>query len=196
MSFDVGINFRATSGYVTDGTGETYSLGEAYPTTRGGATFGWVVDNTANSRDRDNTNDRRLAGINFTNSGGRYFQIDLPAAGTYQVYAAAGDAGSGGNGALWDFCDTNAVLASLTGDLIAQNEFKDGSDVQRTAAAWPGSNAPVTLTFSTTAFRLKLRTPATNNNVIAHLRIQSVDNPATVRRARGKPHEPTPEYSW
>ena len=195
MAVIAAINFRATAGYVTDGSDETYSLGEAYPTTRGGYTFGWNVSNTANARDRSSSNDRRLAGQNQTNSGGRYFQIDLPSAGTYKVYVAAGDAGSSVNGALWDLQDTNTVLASLTGDLLGTNNFVDANDTVHTAANWPGSNAPQTLTFSTTAFRLKLRTPATNNNVIAHIRIESVDAPGLHRRKRIL-HEPTPEYPW
>ena len=199
MAVIAAINFRGSSGYVTDASDETYSLGEAYPTTRspsggGSYTFGWNGDNSANTRDRDSSNDRRLAGINFTNAAGKHFQIDLPAAGTYKVYVAAGDVNSG-NGALWDLCDTTTVLASLTKDGLNANEFVDATDTILTHSTWPGSNTPLTLTFATTAFRLKLSAPATSNNVIAHLRIESVET----RTPRRKPrilHEPTPEYPW
>ncbi len=39
MSLDIGINMRSSSGYVTDGTNETYCNGEEYPVTRAGATL-------------------------------------------------------------------------------------------------------------------------------------------------------------
>ncbi|HLM66577.1 MAG TPA: hypothetical protein VK358_03575, partial [Longimicrobium sp.] len=63
MAWNIGINFRATAGYVADGPGETYSVADAYPVTRGGATFGWTVL-PSSGRDRDSSQDRRLAGIN------------------------------------------------------------------------------------------------------------------------------------
>ena len=94
----IGINFRATSGYVTDGTDETYCLGQddPYPVSRGGATFGWVTTYGDMKRDRNSSLDRRLAGQNQNpNSGSQIeFQLDLDPAYTYTVRVALGDASS------------------------------------------------------------------------------------------------------
>jgi hypothetical protein len=70
MPFDIGINFRASSGFVTDGSGEVPWPGEPYPTTKTAGSgqsvpAGWNVGLPANTRDWDAGNDRRLAGINF-----------------------------------------------------------------------------------------------------------------------------------
>lgn len=175
MALTAAINFRATSGYVTDGTGETYSLGEIYPVTRGGYTFGWSVDLTGSSRDRASGNDARLAGLVFTNNTAHYFRIDLPATGTYDVRVAAGDAAATGNGALWDLNDTTTVLASLTKDSLTAQHFIDATDVDLINTSWPGSNTKITGVFATTQFRLKCRAVPVANNVIAHIRIDSVD---------------------
>jgi hypothetical protein len=66
-AFDKGLNFRAASDFVTDGAGETYVLaGDHYPVTRGGVTFGWVLDSqTVQAVNRNSGYDRRLAGINY-----------------------------------------------------------------------------------------------------------------------------------
>src|SRR6056297_20748 len=87
------INFRATSGYIADGTGETHCIGDLYPTTRDGITFGWD-SNTIESRDRANSVDRRLAGMNFIRNGGvNIFYADLPSSGDYLITFAGHDAG-------------------------------------------------------------------------------------------------------
>ena len=77
----VGINFRATAGFVTDGAGETYSLGEAYPVTRGGQTFGFDANITADARDRGGTSVNKLAGKVAAPS--RTFRWDLPSTGSH-----------------------------------------------------------------------------------------------------------------
>lgn len=175
---DIGINFRGNAGTVTDGPNQTYCLGEAYPTTRGGFTFGWSVDLTANGRDRDYGVDVRLQGLNFTNTVGHYFQLDLPSTGTYDVRVAAGDAVGGGNGDKWDIQDNSTVLASLTTDFFASILFGDATDTNYSAANWPGSNTKLTSAFSSTVFKLQSRAASTANNVIAHIQIVSVASAA------------------
>lgn len=168
---DIGINFRSTAGYVTDGANETYCSADGYPTTRGGATFGWSAVDGA--RDRTTIVDRRLAGVNFVNTIGANFRLDLPATGSYDVHVAAGDA-STSNGGLWDLRDDATAFVSLTGDSLGSGNFRDASNVTRTAAAWPGSEVLANRTFSSTIFKLYDRANSLTNNVIAHIRLVSV----------------------
>lgn len=173
---DIGINFRATSGYVTDAAGETYSLGEAYPTTRGGVTFGWSVNLTSQTRDRFTTGDRRLAGLAFTNSLSDYFRIDLPAAGLYDVHLAMGDHGNMQQ-CRWDLKDTTSILKSygtVTHDVPAAN-YCDASDVIRSEANWPSQEIKTTQTFATTQLRLQCAT-TTFYDVVNHIRVVSAGN--------------------
>lgn len=143
-----GVDFRATSGYVTDPTDYTYCLGDSYPTTRGGFTFGWIADALAflSTRDRDNTvTDKRLAGINFAvnalaNGVETRFQLDKTGAGT--IIAAFGDL----NNAQTIVCsirDSGGTKFSLNTATSNPGEFYDGSQTLRTSAAdWTSNNQP------------------------------------------------------
>ncbi len=175
---DIGVNFRSTSGYVTDGANETYCLGDIYPTTRGGVTFGWISGHaTGVNRDRNSGNDRRLAGFNGTGNSGTQaqFQLDLPASGSWTIHLALGDAsyaqgyeyvrikdGSGGS-ALLTIDDTDGTSA---------NHFDDAGGNDRTAAAWPGSEVGVSVTFSGSTLWLLLGSPVAQagQSTLAHLR--------------------------
>lgn len=171
MAFPQGINFRATSGYVTDGANESFeNAGTLYPrTTAQGNTVGWEQA-VGNLRDRSSSVDRRLAGINYINSQSDY-RIDLPSAGSYTIRAAFGDMSSV-NDTLWSLLDTTTSLATLaTGTNVASGSFKDATDTVRTAAAWPGSNASITKTFSTTICRF--RGAAAAANIISHVYVEA-----------------------
>lgn len=177
MSFDIGINFRSTSGYVTDGANETYcNESDLYPTTRGGVTFGWVVAGGGEVQDRDRTTgqDRRLAGLNFAfNTSDPVFRLDLPATGTCDVHAAFGDH----DNALptdWLLKDNATTFQTISGSTSAANKFKDATGSEYTAAAWPGSETAVSRTFASTVFRLQSNSASLN--CIAHLRIVSTSS--------------------
>ncbi len=176
MPFDCGINFRATSGFVTDGANETYSIGGVdtsfYPITRAGFTFGWVSSGAGlDQRDRNAGVDRRLAGIVFSSVPGDYFRLDLPSTGNYDIHLALGD-DSGGNPVEWKLQDTTTLLATYTGTPGAGN-FQDASGATLSAANWPGSEAPLAnQTFATTQLRLVVN--GSGNNVVAHLRVVAV----------------------
>lgn len=163
MSFDVGINFRATAGFVTDGAGETYCINDSYPTTRGGATFGW--DTGISIRDRDAGADRRLAGLNRGDAGGETFRLDLPAVGTYDVHVALGDA-SFSVGTGFDLKDGTTVFASVTGVTSGGGAFKDGTNTER--ATWPTQEVAVTRTFTSTILRITVTSAVSG---IAHVRV-------------------------
>lgn len=165
------INLRATAGYVTDDAVETYCLGEAYPTTRGGVTFGFASSQTANSRDRSSAGDRRLAGIVFRiNSLGTIdFTVDLPSTGTYDIRIALGDA-SGAQNQLCVIKDNTTTLATINA-ASTSGFFRDAAGVEYSAAGWPGSNSAASLTFATTKLVLTLgnHSSATLSTTLAHI---------------------------
>lgn len=181
----VGFNFRASTGYVTDGTDETYVLAantgggggsDDYPKTRLGATFGWQnLSAFCVPVDRDSALDRRLAGINYipTNNTGE-FRVDLESPGTYDIRLANGDATSGQSQQVISIYDNTSLLYTYTKASATNAHFYDANGVDRTAAAWPGSNTLNTLTFATTTFILKLGSSTDSAVVIAHLSLVRV----------------------
>jgi hypothetical protein len=176
MSFDIGINFRGTSGYVADGANETYCLADAYPTTRDGATFGWL--SAVSATDRNNALDRRLAGINFNGAGPDDFRLDLPSTGAITIHVALGDAGASHTDNKVEIFD-NVTSKFAIGPHPTNGDVAiwDAADVELTAAAWPGSEAGRNETFATTT--LILRCTAAANWTLMHLRVvQSVTGPA------------------
>jgi hypothetical protein len=170
-----GINFRASSGYVTDGSGETYCLtngaNDLYPTTRGGLTFGGVTNFEWDSRDRNSGNDRRLAGMLFVAASGKQWKLDLPdGAGEYTIRIAVGDPDGGGGGTYTAIIkDGTTTLLTVTGT-PGGNEFLDASSTVRTAAAWPGSNTTANITFSGTVLTLESGAACR----IAHIAVEKV----------------------
>lgn len=175
MTIDVGFNFRATSGYVTDPAGTTYVLNEGYPTTRGGATFGWLTLPGGNMRDRSTTIDARLAGIHYFSNGASKikFQVDLPATGSTDIYCSIGDAGAANQGYLELFDDTTSLGILVAKKSIGLATFHDATDIGYSAADWPASNAKATHSFSTSTLIVAV-TPgdsAGSNYVITHLRV-------------------------
>jgi hypothetical protein len=156
MAFS-GINFRATSGYVTDNAADTYSLGEAYPTTRGGKTFGFGSSITSNTRDRSTGVDVRLAGIAFmANSGSpTNFTIDL-ASGTYKVRLALGDAAA--PQVIYCQLKDGATVRATIGPTTTSGPTRwlDATGAELIDSAWPSSNATVTIVVSSGALTVAL----------------------------------------
>lgn len=173
----IGINFRATSTFVTDGTDETYCLDtDSYPTTRGGFTFGWesAPDGSAN---RDSGVDRRLAGINFWNNSNTStinFRLDLPNTGEWEIGAACGDSGTFQQDMDLAFKDDASAISGtgvVDGD-SGTDEYFDITGVLRTTEATFFTDwATVNHTFTSTVFRVTLGTTsaATRSTVINHL---------------------------
>jgi outer membrane protein assembly factor BamB len=173
---DKGFNLRATSGYVVDGTNETYVAGDTYPTTRNGITFGWETS-TQTTRDRVSGNDRRLAGVNqqTNNATQATFRVNLPAAGTYQIHLALGDAGSAQTDQYLQIKDNTTVLLTIDkrGAGTAIQGFYDATGALLTNTTWPTSEATTTQTFASTTLRVVIGTPTavSNSSTLAHLRI-------------------------
>lgn len=188
MSYDIAVNFRATSGFVTDGANETYSLGEAYPTTRSSKTFGWSSSIVGQGRDRNSGIDRRLAGINYlANNVTTEFRLDLPATGIADIHIACGDASSV-NHAKWEIYDDSTLIATIDKmpNFASNEQYLDASNVVRlSAAAWTSSEVAISHTFSSQI--LRIRPPSggsggANVNVIAHVRV--VQSATSNRRRR------------
>ena len=169
--FKIGLNFRATSAYVTDGADETYVLGtDAYPTTRDGATFGWESGfASANTRNRTTSPDRRIAGVHFDTNGDAVFRIDLPSAGTYSVRLACGDttASNSVGGLLKDDATTKITITTATLTSLGGAGAVDATDTWYSRTNWPTSNTAVSVAFSSTICRFALANA--NPVVIQHL---------------------------
>jgi hypothetical protein len=179
MAYPQGINFRSSLAYVTDGANNSMenannAAGTSYPrTTAQGNTVGWESPGPGNVRDRSSAVDARLAGVNFMGVGNFNFRFDLPAAGSYNVRLAAGDATQSVD-ANWDLYDSGSLLGNLsTGTSGAAGNFRDASNTVRTAAAWPGSNTAVPFTFITAICRFKAGTGAGSLNNIAHAYVEA-----------------------
>ncbi len=154
QTFQQGFDFRNTSTFVTDPSGDTYVLPTTkYPTLVNGVSFGWVNTYLVQGRDRGAKLDPRLAGVNLiTNGSPATFYVDLPSPGTYNVSLALGDAGYQ---ECWvqcqiQFLDGSTVVAKLTEGTTNLGYFYDAIGNNWSAAAWPGSNVSQQVTLSGT----------------------------------------------
>jgi uncharacterized membrane protein len=140
-----GFDFRGSLNFVNDPPGATgVVLDTVFPTVGGLTTYGWSYTATLGGvRNRNNTIDPRLAGINYVNNGvpGQFY-VDLPAPGTYSLSLAMGDDG-------WPACsvkcqvqflDGSTALATVTGGSIKAGYFYDAQGNAWSAAQWPVNN--------------------------------------------------------
>nr|ADY57843.1 hypothetical protein Plabr_0214 [Rubinisphaera brasiliensis DSM 5305] len=175
----IGINFRDSSSYVTDGAGQTYCVGDNYPTTRGGWTFGWTTSIGSDRRDRSDAVTPELSGINFVRSGNTHtFRLDLPATGNYAVRLALGDYLTAPSAAWADAVlkDDTSTIATYTVDLSgtsADPPFVDAAGNTWAASAWLASNVPIEHTFSSTTLNLTLDGDG-HFSMVAHLAVEQV----------------------
>jgi len=184
LAWDVGFNFRATSGYVTDVSPSTFaSMGvTTYPTVRTvngqPITFGWESASPSSTftRDRSSGVDSRLAGLNcqINNGGSSVFRVDLPALGTYSIGLALGDAvANNPQNNHVRISSTSVVLASVD---VNTNQFvADATGAISLPAQWPTANVSIQKTFSSTILRVQLSGQSDSNSTcISHLRVTLV----------------------
>lgn len=160
MPFSIGINFRATSGYVTDPSGYTYCIGDTFPVTRGGATFGWTQTTNLGTRDRNASEGNvRVAGINYDSNSASpisSFTLRLPAAGAYQIGLAMGDA-TNGQTQYFDLYDNATLLTSQSGVNTNADQFMDiAGNVYSTGNTWFTNQVMNTYTFASTSLILTI----------------------------------------
>jgi len=167
-----GIDFRATSGFVTDPSGFDAEIGTTanYPrTTAQGHTVGWEQA-PSGTRDRSSGVDARLAGIAFNSTTTDItYRLDLPN-GTYSLRLACGDQ-SASQKTTCTISDGTTVLSSFSNSTAAAH-FLDATGVIRTSAAdWVTNNAPLSVTITTGILRIAIRTPSTSSGVITTLSV-------------------------
>lgn len=162
MALPQGINFRGSSGYVTDPTDYDYSTATTadYPRTSAqGNSIGWESGTIAFSADRDSTvTNKRLAGTAASFGGAATFRVTLPASGDHNVGVAVGDMGGGGGAnQVTELYDTTTLLQTLVNDVaIAQGSFCDAANTEYTAANFIDTSTLYAATFSTTIARWTL----------------------------------------
>lgn len=214
MSIDIGIDYRATAGFVTDPATCTYCLGgvtDPYPVTRGGATFGWANWDASN----DVTFDRSaLTGAQAQLAGGNFifnnstaptvphkFRFDLPATGSYDIRLAIGDQAARVNMTLAVFDSTTSLVTIVSQVASSANQWWDaGSNLRTSASDWVTNNVVKNLTFATTQLILAvgaIGSGAGNYTAISHLQVtthgggtaytQSLSGQMSTFRATGTP---------
>ena len=157
-----GFDFRASEEFVTDPPGDTDVIfSTVYPTTGTLTTYGW--DYTANfvTRNRDQSVDPRLAGVNYVNNGSpQAFYVDLPAPGTYNVALAMGDAGYPQCAVRCQiqFLDGADVLATLNTGPTNLGYFYDMQGNNWSESQWPTMNVSQQLTLTGTQLTVLLGT--------------------------------------
>jgi hypothetical protein len=179
-------NFRATTGFVTDGANSTYviiSPLDTYPQTRNGITFGYTATVGLDSRDRASGNIPELAGIHFVANGGTgpsTFRVDLPNTGGWDVRLGCGDA-SGVQTIKLEVRD-NATAFITISDVTTSgaNTFLDATGVERTNANWSANNVAVNRNFVSTILNLLIQEPTTNASCVAHLSVESTAPPVPI----------------
>ena len=166
FGWDVGFNFRATSGFVTDPSYAVFASFATtnYPTTAtiGGVpvTFGWETVGITQVRDRSMALDPRLAGMNcqLNNGGFSVFRVDLPSNGVYNIGLAAGDpAGyTDSNNIGIDSGNDNLFSVQAITGATSNTDIADATGTLLSIGSWATSNRLVTRTFATSILRLKL----------------------------------------
>jgi hypothetical protein len=171
-----GVNFRQTSGYVSDPAGSTYSIGASYPATVGAATGGWTTA-PSGFRDRVTSSDPRLAGVAFRSIGGpaASFRLDVPP-GPYLVRLAMGDRLAQYSSKIQVLDDTaSRLILDDSAAVLGRGMYMDATGVIRsTASAWVSDNRPAELMITTGILRLALLAPNPSlsfASVIAHISV-------------------------
>ena len=170
MPFDMGFNFRQTSGFVTDQAYGVPVLAEAYPhtytnTNGDSINAGWVSNAPTPFNDASG-NDPRLAGVNYrANNGGvnpNYFLVDLssgsaPGAGAYSVDLAVGMASASQTVEFSVYDNTTVLIDGTNGGsgftTGGAGHFIDATLADVTASTtWTGT--PSSQTFATTSAQI------------------------------------------
>jgi hypothetical protein len=176
-------NFRATAGFVSDGTNETwFTRFDTYPVNRNSVTFG-TSGGPLESRDRNSSLDPRLAGqIQVTNANPTQgtLRIDLPAPGDYRIRLAVGDAGSTQAYQYAEIRDGlgGSVLLAIdepTGTLAGQ--WIDAGGVKRGAANWIANNQALVISPTGAVLEIVVGEPGTgqlSSSTVAHVLLQKL----------------------
>jgi hypothetical protein len=164
MSWIQGVNFRGSSGYVTDGASTGYEIATtanytgARTLAAGDAVgIGWE-DAPTLSLDRDVV-DARISGAAFVTTSGSPFRyrIDLPSAGDYTIAVASCDAAGGSWDAYTEIFDNTTSLGVVNNrDTITANNYVNVNNTQYAAGSPANIDDTQTFTFASTILRVKV----------------------------------------
>lgn len=146
-----GLNFRNTSGYVTDPAHTKYVLDDStHSVTIDGVTIPLAWSGTPTSYDIDNSVDARLAGTMYA-SGMYELSITVPAAGVYKIRVGLGAVNFPATETL-QVCDgtCSSVILTIGPTANGSNSVIDATGTDLSAASWPSTNAEATITLTTT----------------------------------------------
>lgn len=183
-----GFNFRATSGIVTDGTGQTYVTGDMYPTTRmingESVTFGWETTTNHGDRSIYAPYTPEMSGLAFNDAGAgteRVFRIDLPTTGNFQIQVGAVDAGNPNQG-YFGLRDNTTEFKSVGNTSLTGTQTIDANGtVHADIPTWRSSATAVDQAFASTIFRFALKGSATNSSIVNHISIRPYAGAGTAR---------------
>lgn len=169
---EIGINFRETAGFVTDGTDEVGYV-DTSSHSFNGFTYDWTTGGGINTRDRSTTPDRRMAGLHFQSSGGPIIlTVTLPATGDYEIRSAHGDYSNDTGHESLNLKDNGTSFQSWDKPAGTTGANKwwdaDGTTERASDAAWVSGNVAVNRTFGSTAFTMEVGDAGSLGSV-AHL---------------------------
>jgi hypothetical protein len=198
-AFDMGFNARATPGFVSDQPYAVPLLGEVFPHTYtnangdsinggydGGGLSGGVFD-------RLNTNDPRIAGINYEPNGAglsRSLVVDLssgsaPGAGTYTIDLAVGDQAF----AHPEDCivyDNVTALITILATTGGGGHFFDATTADVTASGtWTGTTVSKSFASTTAKVTLDATSSGSDFTTLAHFRLTKAGGPPPQRSLTG-----------
>jgi hypothetical protein len=169
MSTKYSLHLRATA----NGTGASspwnevspsaYVLGDVYPTTRNGLTFGYTSASSTFRSDSGTANNARISGRHQLAAADK-LRVDLPdGAGNYNLWMAMGalNAATATGCSIYD-SDNTTILASIGMFSPPSGSVVDASGTQLTFAQWLTSNTPLALTFSGDHFYVARNVPNGN----------------------------------
>lgn len=179
----VGYNFRATIGYVTDGSGETFVDESAYSSERG---FGWF--GTATARNRNTGWDRRLAACHFNNATSTYWRLDLPnGPGSYRIWAGFFDL-KFANGANWLLRDGTTTFKTISGSVIGSVHGDisgfDADGASMSPDAWASADGGQSIDHTFVNDHLRVQVNTTSNNVISHIAVEFLGGGSVIQSRR------------
>lgn len=203
MTWLIGVDFRQFASYVTDPSGygppgyvaELATAGNDYTAVQG---YGWETGISGGSDGTTANGDARIAGSAYTADPlVGTFRIDLPAAGTYNIQLALGNAQGGANTERAELFDDTTSLGVLVNDQLsaagsgtftgfdAQDNDYDGT-AGHDYNAWIANNplggggaGSRNFTFSSTILRLKIgNASGSSYTALAHLMVMQVASAA------------------
>ena len=168
-SYNIGFDFWSSSGRGTLQGTDTYVLvGDTYPTSRGGATFGWVAPPLRYDDNTSETDSRLLSSAlsAFTPST---FEVSGLPSGTYKLWTAIGEEGGRTNDATFKDGTTTILTVSGANDFYF---FLDASGANIVGTSWASSGGGTPATVTINSGILNIIMAQSNPTGIAYLRLQ------------------------